>query len=149
MLRRLHSCAFTTLVCSSPAIGLKTLRWTSLDLQKYRSSWNFISTRPNQAFGRQGLAGGIMGPGYSSSRQIFGVFLTSCFVPAALSSVELVVRIKHYKKKNAPFISKLVRMKRCKQTDATLGKLVARIRCCKETNRQTQPSGAPNCGPKT
>ena len=48
---------------------------------------------------------------------------------------KLVVRIKRYKKKNAPFISKLVRMKRNKQTDATLGKLVVRIRCYIKTNR--------------
>ena len=61
----------------------------------------------------------IVGPEYS-----FGVFSMSGFAPAALSSVELVVRIKHYKKKNAPFISKLVKTKRCKQTDATLEKLV-------------------------
>ena len=63
--------------------------------------------------------------------------------------VEVVVRMKRHKKKNAPFMSKLVRMKRYKQTDATLGKLVVRIRCYKKTNRQTQPSGDPNCGPKT
>ena len=93
--------------------------------------------------GQQGLDW-IVGPEYS-----FGVFSTSCFAPAALSSVELVVRIKRYKKKNAPFISKLVRMKRYKQTDANLGKLVVRIRCYKKTNRQTKPSGDPNCGPKT
>ena len=102
-----------------------------------------LLTRPKPAYGRQGLDW-IVGPEYS-----FGVFATSCFRPAVLSSVEFLVRIKCYKNKNAPFISKLVRMKGNKQTDGTLGKLVVSIRCYKKTNRQTQPSGDPNCGPKT
>ena len=102
----------------------------------------FYKTRPKLAYGRQGLDW-IVRPEYS-----FGGFSTSCFAPAALNSVQLVVRINHYTKKNEPFISKLVRMKRCKQTDATLGKLVVRVRYYKETNRQTQPSGVPNSGPK-
>ena len=100
-------------------------------------------TRPKPAYGWQDLDW-IVGPEYS-----FGVLSMSCFVPAVLSLVEVVVRMKRHKKKNAPFMSKLVRMKRYKQTDATLGKLVVRIRCYKKTNRQTQPSGDPNCGPKT
>ena len=36
-----------------------------------------INTRPMPAYGRQGLAGGIMGPGYSSSEYILE-FISYC-----------------------------------------------------------------------
>ena len=57
----------------------------------------FDATMPKPAYGWQGLAW-IVRPEYD-----FGVFSTSCLAPAALSSVELVVRLKRYKQTDAPY----------------------------------------------
>ena len=78
-----------------------------LTCEPFRRIHNFVQNRPEPAVGRQGLDQ-IVGPEYS-----FGVFSMSRF--AALSLVELVVRIKRYKQTDRPF--KEVRIKIYKQTD--------------------------------
>ena len=46
-----------------------------------------IITWQKLPYGRQGLTGGIVGPGYTSFKRVhFGVFSASCFAPLALSS---------------------------------------------------------------
>ena len=88
----------------------------------------FLSLNP-----RQGLDW-IVRPDYS-----FGVFSTSRFAPAVLSSVKLTVRIKHYRQTGAAYQKLVARLnvtnrQTDKETDATLQKLVVRMKHYKQTD---------------